>query len=352
MTARKILGALLVVLIGLPVLFGVIWAVGLVRASLSSEFLIELPKKIIAEIPGSMDEIFTAARDERLNLDPGARAWIQAAEKTGIRPGELIEKTGILGWMKGELSGSLRQVSEVLRGESPVRSISIDMRPLKSALLHPEMDRFLEGLIDNLPPCDDQGLQAWQNRLAAGFSHGEDLPACRPVEAAAAKDFLFGERAREVGKIEDTVQVFENVRPFPFKRFGVSRAVTMLSYLLFLFPALVILIGVLLANQTAAGKLRWGGISILAGSLPVLLMAFGLKKFSSWALDGGWAFRHSGWTNHWDAVVFDKLSWIPDRVINAFFSPVFNTAVVVAIVGVVLIAVSYSARQTAPPAKA
>ena len=216
MTARKILGALLVVLIGLPVLFGVIWAVGLVRASLSSEFLIELPKKIIAEIPGSMDEIFTAARDERLNLDPGARAWIQAAEKTGI-----------LGWMKGELSGSLRQVSEVLRGESPVRSISIDMRPLKSALLHPEMDRFLEGLIDNLPPCDDQGLQAWQNRLAAGFSHGEDLPACRPVEAAAAKDFLFGERAREVGKIEDTVQVFENVRPFPFKRFGVSRAETM-----------------------------------------------------------------------------------------------------------------------------
>ena len=351
MTGRKILGTLLVVLIGLPVLFGVIWAVGLVRASLSSEFLTELPREIIAEIPASLDGIFAAARDENLRLEPGARAWIQAAEKTGIRPSELIEKTGILGWMKGELSRSLSQVGEVLRGESAIHSISIDMRPLKTALLDPEMDRFLESLLENLPPCDEQGLQAWQDRLTAGFGRGDDLPACRPVEAAVAKEVLFGERAREVGKIDDSVEVFENVHPFPFQRFGVSRAVSVLSYLLFLFPALIILGGVLLANRTAAGRLRWGGISILAGSLPVLLMAFGLKKFSSWALDGGWAFRHSGWTDHWDSVLFDKLSWIPDRLMNAFFSPVFNTAAVVAVVGVVLIAVSYSTRRAASPVK-
>ena len=351
MTGRKILGALLVVLIGLPVLFGIIWAVGLVRATVSSDFLTELPAEIIAEIPGSLDGIYAAARDERLDMEPGSRAWFQAAEKTGIPPRELLEKTGILGWMKGELSESLRRVGEVLRGESAVRSVTIDMRPLKAALLHPEMGRFLDRLIDNLPPCDEAGMKAWQGRLSVGFGRRDDLPACRPVEASVAKEVLSGELAREVEKIDDTVEVFENVRPFPFPRFGVSRAVTMLSYLLFLFPALIILAGVWLANLTAAGRLRWGGISILAGSLPVLMIAFFLKRLSSWVFDGGWAFRHSGWTNHWDTVLLDKLSWIPDRVMNAFFSPVFNTAAVVALIGVVLIAVSYSTRQTALPAK-
>ncbi|MCX6565590.1 MAG: hypothetical protein NTW38_04085, partial [Candidatus Aminicenantes bacterium] len=307
MIGRKILGTSLVVLIGLPVLFGVIWAVGLVRASLSSDFLTKLPQEIIAEIPASMDGIFAAARDENLRMDPGARAWIQAAEKTGIRPSELLEKTGILGWMKGEVSRSLNQVGEVLRGETSIHSISIDMRPLKAALLHPEMDRFLEGLVDNLPPCDEQGMKIWQDRLSSGFGHGENLPACRPVEAAVAKQVLFGERGREVEKIEDSVEVMENVHPFPFERFGVTKAATMLSYLLFLLPALIILAGVWLANRTAGGRLRWAGISTLAGSLPVLLMAFVLKRFSSWALDGGWVFRHSRWTNDWDAVVFDKL---------------------------------------------
>jgi hypothetical protein len=187
--------------------------------------------------------------------------------------------------------------------------------------------------------------------LTVGFTHLEDLPACRPVDAAVAKEVLFGERTREVGKIDDSVQVFENVRPFPFQRFGVFRAVSVLSYLLFIFPALIILGGVLLANRTAAGRLRWAGISILAGSLPVALLAFGLKKFSSWAAGGRWMSWSSGWRNDWDAVLMDKLGWIPDRIMGALFSPVFHTAVVVVVVGVVLVALSYSTRQTAVSAK-
>jgi hypothetical protein len=347
MAGRKILGALIIVLIGLPILFGIIWAVGLVRATVSPEFLTEVPQKIIDEIPGSVNNIFNALQDGRLDLDPGARAWLQAAEKTGIPPAELLEKTGILAWMKGELSGSLRRLGETLRGDSPIQTISIDMKPLKAALLHPEMKNFIDRLIENLPPCDAQDLQAWQSRLADA-SRGGDLPACRP-DSAGTRDILFERLGREVNKIDDSVRVFESVRPFPFRRFGISRAVTTLSYLLFIIPALIIFLGALLADPTTAGRLRWSGISILAGSAPVLLMALFLKRVSSWAVSGG--FGHWSGISPWQTALADKFSWIPDRILSAFFQPVFNTAAVVAVVGIVLIALSATTRSTAPAVK-
>ena len=341
MTFRKIAGALIVVLIGIPVLFGVTWAVGLVRASLSPEFLVDLPQAIIADIPRTADEIFRAVQDERIVADPETRAWFRAAAKTGTSPKDLLEKTGILAWMKGELSDSLRKLGEVLRGEAPVQQITIDMRPLKQALLHPEMDRFLEATLANLPPCNERDLKIWQDR-ASGFRRG-DLPACRP-DSVAAKDIFFRERKLAVDRMDDSTQVLEGIEPFPFHRFGFSKSMTLLSYLLFLFPALIILIGVLIANRSGAGRLRWSGISVLAGSLPVLVLAFGIKKFVLWGLHGGMFTWRSPWAHDIDAVVLDKLSWIPSRFFDVFFSPVIGVAAFVATAGIVLIALSYSSR--------
>ena len=55
-----------------------------------------------------------------------------------------------------------------------------------------------------------------------------------------------------------------------------------------------------------------------------------------------------------DSILLDKLGWIPERIMSALFTPVFNTAIVVAVIGVVLVALSYSTRQAAPavPVKA
>lgn len=345
MAARKILGALILGFIGIPVLFGVIWAVGMVRATVSSEFLTEVPKEIIDEIPNSLNGIYADLRDERIHLNPGSRAWLEAAEKTGTPPAELLEKTGLLAWMKGELSGSLRQVGEILRGESEMRRIEIDMRPLKAALVHPEMSRFIERLLENLPPCADQDLRAWEARLADA-DHGGELPACRP-ELAGAKDVLFSRISRDVDRIDDAVPVFESARPFPFRRMGISRFVSTISYLLFLIPALFIFLGTVLADPTTAGKLRWSGISILIGSVPVLIMAFFLKKVTSWAIGlGSW-----GWsgTSPFETALADKFAWIPDRILSALFTPVFNTAGVVAVLGIVLIALSATSRPAAAP---
>jgi len=348
MAGRKVLGSFIVILIGLPILFGIIWAVGLVRATVSSNFLSDVPQKIISDIPSSLDGIFAAAKDEKIHMDPRTRAWFQAAEKTGIPPRELLEKTGILAWMKGGLSESLSRIGEVLRGEALIRGVTIDMRPFKAALMHPEMDRFLGGLIDNLPACDEQGLKEWQDRIAGSSGWG-DLPPCRPVEAEAAKAVVLSRRAHEVEKIEDTVEVFEDVHPFPFERFGIAKGVAMMSYFLFLIPAVFILLGVWIANRTSAGRLRWMGISIVAGSVPVFLMAYVLKRFGAWASDGRWLSWRWNWSTDFDAVVLDKLGWIPGRIFDALFSPVFGTAAVVALIGVVLVALSYSIRPAAQP---
>jgi len=349
MMLRKILGALLIILIGLPVLFGMIWAVGLVKASVSSEFLTELPREIIAALPDKADEIFKAAQDETIISDPATRAWFQAAAKTGFSPRDLMDKTGLLAWMRGGLSDSLRQVGEVLRGETPLRSISISLRPLKDALLHPEMDRFLEETLKNLPPCDDKGLKAWQDFATWGETHRK-LPPCVP-DLAVAKAALLSERTRAVRNLDDHVEIFEDVRPFPFHRFGFTRVVTLLSYLLFLLPTLIIFLGSLLGTSSRAGLLRWSGVSVLAGSLPALLLALGIKHFSLWALEGGLFTWRSHWATEFGEMVLDKLRWIPIRIVDQLFSPVVGVAAVVAVVGVVLVALSYSVRQNVGAAK-
>ncbi len=252
MTARKIIGILVIVFIGLPVLFGVTMAVGLVKATVSDKFLSDLPRDIIAEIPDTMDGLFRAVRDKDLEADPATQAWFDAAQKTGVSPRALMESTGLLAWMQGELSDSLRQIGEVLRGTSPIRSVAIDMRPLKKALLHPEMDRFFEALVANLPPCDEESQKIWQDK-AAGFHGGRDLPPCRP-DAVLARDIFLNERSRAVEDIDDTVDVFQDVEPFPFERFGFTKVITWGSYFLFLFPALFILLGVLLRLTADNGR--------------------------------------------------------------------------------------------------
>jgi hypothetical protein len=346
MAFRQICGALLIALIGIPILFGVTWAVGLVKASVSAEFLTDLPREIIDGIPRTADDIFLALQDEKLVSDPAVRAWFQAAAKTGTSPRDLMEKTGILSWMRGSLSDSLRQVGEVLRGESPVLSISLDMRPLKAALFHPEMERYFEGILANLPPCDEPGLAVWKD-LAAGMDNRHDLPACSP-DPVIAKAAFTRERARAVGDMDDSVQILEDLRPFPFQRFGISKAITFLSYLLFLIPAFVIFLGVLIGDKTPAGRLRWSGISVLAGGVPVLVLALGIKTFALWALGGHVFSWHEPMTSDVGQVILSRLSWIPSHVVEAFFTPVIWTAAVVGLVGVVLLALSASARTSSP----
>lgn len=351
MTARRIIGALILILMGIPTLFGMIWAVGLVRASVSEKVLSDLPREIIAEIPRAADEIFAAAEDESWGGDEEARTWLKAAAETGISPRELMETTGILRWMESELSESLRRAGLMIRGEIPWRPISIDMRPLKGALLHPELDAFLSATLANLPPCDEEGVGIWMSVKNHPDLEG-DLPACRP-DLPLAKEILLLKKSRAVADMDDKVEIIDDVRSFPFRRFPLAKALAIGSYFLFLIPAAFIFIGSVIVSRSSSGRLLWSGASVLAGSLPVLILTLGIKAFIRWgSLDGGFFWWRQSWGSDVDRLVLDKLSWIPGRVADAFFSPVLWTAVAAAIAGVFLLALSFAGRSREPVQKA
>jgi hypothetical protein len=342
-TARKIIGLLLIIFLGLPSLFGIIWAVGLIRASVSAELLTDLPREIIADVPEKADEIFRDAQEEKYISDPNTRAWFQAAAKTGISPQELMEKTGLLGWMRGELSDSLRQIGQVLRGERRPRPIVINLRPLKEALLSPEVAQFLEATLNNLPPCDEEGLRRWAELAEKRFGHGE-LPACRP-DPAVSQEVLLYARAQAVSDIDNQVEVFQDVRHIPALPFGISGTVSFLSYFFFLFPALFIFAGAIVAASSPAGIFRWSGISVVVGGISALLFALAVKYLSLWAINAGPPYWHTDWSGELGDLVVEKLSWIPTRIADQLFSPVIGVAAVVCVVGVVFYALSFSVRD-------
>ena len=342
---RKIIGALVIVLFGLPTLFGIIWTVGLIRATVSPEFVSDLPREIIAEVPRLSDEIFRAAQDKDVTSDETTRAWAQAAAKTGISPRDLLAKTGMLDWMENELSASLKEVGQVLRGERRPREILVDLGPLKQALLHPEVEAFLQATLQNLPPCDAQGDESWR-QFALSTSRHRQLPACRP-SVERVEDVLRAERQRAVDDIPNDVKFFGDldVRALRYFPFGFVGTLQFFSYLLFLIPAAFIFLGALIAASSPSGFLKWSGVSIFAGSLPVLLLSQFTKQVSHWAVKYGSFSWGERWSGEFHDLVFDKLGWIGTRVIDGLMSPVVVVAGIVCVVGVVLFAISFSVRS-------
>jgi hypothetical protein len=343
MTAvRKIIALFIIVLIGLPILFGVIWVVGLTKATVSSEFISELPQEIIREIPDIAEEIFVEGQDEKVIRDENTRAWFRAASEAGVSPKKLMADIGLLDWLEYELSDSLDEVGEILRGERRARPITIDLRPLKDILLRDEIDQHLMKVLEQLPPCDEEGERQWVQIGRWGLQNRE-LPACRP-DFEVAQEALMEWRMDLVAEMENEVEIFEDVEFIPF---GMSRALTVLSSFLFVFPALLIFLGSLLAATSPASFFRWCGVSTFLGALPALLLAFFVKHISLWGLKIApfYSSEWDAWSPELQELVFEKASWIPMRIVDQIFSPVVTVAAIVCVLGVVLFAISLMVRS-------
>lgn len=341
---RKILGFLIIALVGIPILFSVIWVVGLTKASVSPEFISDLPREIIAEVPDLAEEIFRDAQNPSLIKDENTRAWLDAAAKAGVTPKGFLTETGLLDWLENELSGSLAEVGKVLRGERRPRTIVFDMRPLKDILLRDDMDQYFLRILESLPPCDEEKAELWLE--AARWPRGlENLPACQP-DLEAAKTILREQRREAVADIPNEVEVFEDVRIFPF---DISRTITLLSYALFVIPALFIFLGALTAAHSTPNFLRWSGVSVFLGALPVLLISLFAKHISLWALKFAPFSCGEGWVEGGSSelrdLILDKVSWIPMRVVDQLFSPVIAVAGIVCVIGVVIFALSFMERS-------
>jgi uncharacterized membrane protein YgdD (TMEM256/DUF423 family) len=131
--------------------------------------------------------------------------------------------------------------------------------------------------------------------------------------------------------------------------FDIPKTIALLSYGLFLIPALFILIGALIAAHSKSNIMRWSGVSVFLGALPALLLSLFAKHVSLWALE--WApFSHerawgSGWSPELQNFILEKTDWIPMMIIDRLFSPVIAVAGIVCVVGIVLFALSFAVED-------
>jgi len=340
--ARKIIALLIIIFFGIPILFGVIWFVGLTKATVSPEFLTDLPREIIADIPEMTEEIFRDAQSERVIADENTRAWFRAAADAGVTPTQVMEEIGLQDWLRNELSEKLRETGEVLRGKRRPTSIVLDLRPLKEILLRDDIDRYMMRILEQLPPCDEKGIQSW-TEIAEEDWGDEWPPACRP-DLDIALQVLRYERIEAVSEMDEEVEIFEDVRFIPF---GISQAITWFSYSLFLIPAVLIFIGALIAATSPASFFRWAGISILLAAIPALLLSLFVKTASLWALNFvPYSYSHAEtWSTELNDLILEKTSWIPVMIVEHLFSPVVAISGTVCIIGLVIFVISFMVRD-------
>lgn len=331
----------MIIFLGLPLIFGIIWAVGLTKAAVSPEFITEFPQKIIAEIPIIIEEVFEEAQKKSVISDPNTRAWFEAAASVEISPRELIKRIGLEDWMDHELSGLFEDVEDILKGKRRVRTLVFDLHPLKDALVHEEFFLYIEEVLNNLPLCDEMDQRRW-NRFRGRDVDWFSRKACRPDTEALASIFEDMRDSIEYD-IPDDISLFEDVHFIPL---GISRVVTWLSYFLFLFPAAAILLASLIAATSPASFFRWSGISILAGGLIPLISSLFFKQISRWAL---FIRPYSdSWSTELQNLIVDKTEWIHLSLIDFLFSPVVQVAGVVCVVGLILFAISFLMSSRGP----
>ncbi len=337
---RKILGLLIILFFALPVLFGVIWAVGLTKAAISPEFVADIPQQVIDETPQLLEEIFQDAQDSDFVADRNTRTWFRTAAEVGVSPRQLMEETGLRDWMENELSQTLQEVGDILRGKRRVRNLTIDLGPLKAALRHDAIDHYLEAILDRLPPCDDYQLDRWADAYDRDIDWFK-LPPCRPNKEIALSVFR-AERLRALDDMEDEIEIFSGVR---YPTLGISRAVTLFSYAIFIIPALFLFAGAIIAATSPAGFCRWFGISTIAAGLPALGLAFFARQIFAFGFSlTPYTLWESGMSDLEELVV-EKISWIPQLVIGHLFTEVAALAGTICIIGLVIFALSFVLRN-------
>jgi hypothetical protein len=241
--------------------------------------------------------------------------------------------------MQGELTRALTDVGDILRGKRDPGPVTIDMRPLKKALLSPEIDDFLLGVLKNMPPCDQAGLQQWARAAEEGLDRA-DLPACQP-DLGQAQAALKLRQGRVASDIRDEIPLFEDVH---FPRMGVTAVATTVVYSLFLIPALFILGGSAIAARSREAFFKWSGASVLTGGLLALIAAWFVRNSASFITRYAHWTQGTEWSSGLGPLVLEKTRWAASLVLQQLFSPVLSVAGAVCAVGLILFALSFMTR--------
>ncbi len=340
-TARKIIGLLIIVFIALPLMFGIIWTVGITKAAVSPDMIQKLPQIIINEVPEIIDTSIERS-DNNNNLDENSMRILKAIKKTGVPIEEVLNKSGLSDWLDKELSESLYKIGEVLKGKSTDKFIYLDMKPLKNSLTNDYFINYTKKVFENLPECNMQEKKTW-NKIINEEDYSDESPICKYSNINIS--FIESKIKEAVKDIPDSVEIFEANSDFPVG-VNVSKLTISLSYFLFIIPVLFIIIGSLIADSSKIGFLRWSGYSVLASGVLSFISGYIIKNLIN--ITNGFvnlSFFHSGL----DRVLYENISYLSSLILGYLFNPVIKLSITIIIIGIIIIGFSYvikGSRQT------
>ncbi len=341
---RKVIGFLVIALIGIPVLFGIIIAVGVTNSVVTPEIMTDLPREIIAELPSTIDELYTALETDENIEDEKTKIIIESMKKVQMTPGKVMEESGIFEWLREELSESIRQFGEVLRGERGLDPILLNMQPLKNAILHDSITTYLKSVIKNLPECDNTDIEQWK-RIAFinDWSDGFDLdefPSCRPAGMEITDDLIKMFQLRAVEEMPENVEILDEWIELP-RGWNFTKTISAVTYTLFIFPALFIFLGALIAATSKASFFRWSGVATMTGGLLAYGLASLLENIIPISEFGfRYEFAHSV-SSRFEELVILKVGNLTEIFLNSLFAPASKLGGTVAIIGLILFALSF-----------
>jgi hypothetical protein len=192
--------------------------------------------------------------------------------------------------------------------------------------------------VENLPVCTPVQAESWQQEVQ-GPANNDELPPCRP-EAVSSIDAVTSIRSNITRDIPDQVNFFKNSR-FPYHRVNIAQTVTSFTYLLFLIPAVFILVGALIAARCKSHFFRWSGAVTMIGGGLALGLATLVKQIVPWSMN----FKPGQYSSHWmewNDVLGDQLGGIFQIFSRHLLAPVITVAGAVCVVGLLLFAFSFT----------
>ena len=343
---RKVFGGLFLFFIAGPVLGAAIWGVGIARGVLGDGFLEEVPQEVIRQIPEVVEETFEAAKQPGAITDPDAAAWVAAAARLEKTPSQVLDESGIYTWMKEELSGTVTDAHRALRGEIAPKEVTLDLRPLKTAISSGPVRTWFQDLLAQLPPCDTEGLERW-NLALHRLGKNKRLPACNPGGGMVAADAIqtivdgFVEFPDQVAPIEE--------RNLP-TGLNTLQVASEALWALFLAPLILLIIGAAICSVKLGGFLRWLGIGTLFGSVSALILAWTSQGAIAAALSidpSRWELQHPNpfWTTEASHALARRAMEMTSFLLERLFDPVVTTGLIVLAVGAIVLGLSFLPKE-------
>ncbi len=335
---RKSLGLFIIVLMALPLLFGVIWGAGLIKATTSPYFLSELPKEIIDRLPGVIQDTVEIVKQN--DGDEEIKAWLAASEKAGIDWEDVMKTSGVLDWINVELKEKIGRVGQIFEGNEQMKNIRLNLKPLKQALKSEAIYDAIKKVLLNLPEGTADEVAVWVEYIETEGT--VSAPVVRPLQPEAVVDVIRRELFSEIDDMHDYIDLVRvsDIAPYgsEFTKFFNS-----ISFIMFMIPGILILAGAFVGGYGMKGFLKWCGVSTLAGGIITLIsvkIVQGLVTLSSWVpsanIEINDTFVRVG------SVMMGRIEELFALVTDALFDPVGQMAKVVCVVGIVIWAISFA----------